>query len=242
MAENGVQIDQSLEYELLQIIEKVNEPVGASSLALTLKTPQATIGRKLHELEFEGYLKKQSNKGRVITEDGKSRLKMLRNDALRQAKVTELLNESSINSEQDLLDILYARRLIEREIAFLAAHKITQEECKRLEKILADQRLDIKYGELGDQQDLEFHRVLGQIAGNKILGQIVSLITTQSHAYLEFSYISKKFESAVKDHEAVLECLIKKDAEGAAKAMVEHIDRVIVDVKKYFNKNQSDRK
>jgi len=228
--------EHNLEYELLQNISDKEDPVGASSLALTLKTSQATIGRKLHELEFHGYLEKKSNKGRVITEEGKKHLKLLESEIVRQSKVNDLINESSITSEKDLLDILYARRLIEKEIVHLAAQRITKDECKTLEKILAEQRLEIKYGALGDQQDLEFHSLIGKISDNKILSQMTNLITTQSHAYLEFSYLSKRFQTAVTDHEAILDCLIDGDAEGAAEAMVLHIDRVIINVKKYFAK------
>jgi DNA-binding GntR family transcriptional regulator len=53
---------------------------------------------------------------------------------------------------------------------------------------------------------------------------------------LEFSYLSKRFQTAVTDHEAILDCLIEGDAEGAAEAMVLHIDRVIRNVIKYFAK------
>jgi len=232
-----LQVENNIEYDLLAYIVKGNEPVGASSLALELNTSQATIGRKLHELEFRGYLRKQSNKGRVITQTGREHFEELKNEELRKHKVNELLNESYVSSEKDLLDILHVRRLLEREIGYLAAQKITSAECKRLKKILADQREEIEHGSLGDKQDLEFHSLLGEISGNKILAQMVNLIMTQGLAYLEFSYIRQTFSTAVADHEKVLKFLIKGDHDGAADAMVEHIDKIISDVKKYFFNN-----
>lgn len=228
-------VGNNMELKLLKHIVKIGEPVGASSLALNLKTSQATIGRKLHELEFLGYLQKKSNKGRVITRRGKSYLKELEAEELRKYKVNELVNESKVSSENDLLDILQVRRLLEKEIAYMAAQKIDREECKILEKILSDQRLEIKYGSLGDQQDLEFHSFLGRISGNKILSQMLNLVVTQSQAYMEFSYIRKKFSTTVTDHEEILKALIRKDPDGSARAMVKHIDRIINDVKKYFS-------
>ncbi|MBU0463798.1 MAG: FCD domain-containing protein, partial [Proteobacteria bacterium] len=151
-------------------------------------------------------------------------------------KVNELVNESNVSSEKDLLDILYVRRLLEKEIAYLAAQKITPEECKQIEKILEDQSLEIKHGSLGDKQDLEFHSLLGKISGNKILAQMVNLIMTQSQAYLEFSYIRKKYSTMVTDHEEILKFFIKGDPAAVAESMVKHIDRIINDVKKYFSK------
>ena len=137
-----------------------------------------------------------------------------------------------------MLDILSVRRLLEKEIACLAAKKITSEECRRLGKILEDQRLEIQQGSLGDAQDLEFHSLLGKISGNKILAQMVNLIMTQSQAYLEFSYIRKKYSTAVTDHEDILKFFIKGDPAGAAESMVKHIDKIMNDVKKYFSKHQ----
>ena len=231
-----LQVENNFEYELLALIVKGDEPVGANSLALKLNTSQATIGRKLHELEFRGYLQKQSNKGRVITQNGREYYEELNNEELRRNRVNELLNESYVSSEGDLLDILHARRLIEREIGYLAAQNITIEECERLKKILAEQRREIKHGSLGDKQDLEFHSLLGKISGNKILAQMVELIMTQGLAYLEFSYIRKTFSTAVNDHEEVLELLIKGDPDAAANSMVKHIDKITSEVKKYFSK------
>jgi GntR family transcriptional repressor for pyruvate dehydrogenase complex len=217
-----LQMENDFEYKLLNCIIKKKEPVGASSLALKLNTPQATIGRKLHELEFRGFLEKHSNKGRVITLKGQEYFDKLVNDELRKHKVNELVNESNVSSEEDLLDILYVRRLLEKEIACLAAQKITPEECRQLAKILEDQSLEIQQGSLGDKQDLEFHSLLGKISGNKILAQMVNLIMTQSQAYLEFSYIRKKYSTAVMDHEEILKFFVKGDPGAAGKAMVEH--------------------
>ena len=78
-----LQSENNFEYTLLNCIIKKSEPVGASSLALKLNTPQATIGRKLYELEFRGYLEKQSNKGRIITLKGRDYFNKLTNDELR---------------------------------------------------------------------------------------------------------------------------------------------------------------
>ena len=231
-----LQMENNFEFNLLNCIIKKNEPVGASSLALKLNTPQATIGRKLHELEFRGYLEKQSNKGRVITLKGREYFEQLKNDELRKYKVNELVNESIVSSEKDLLDILYVRRLLEKEIAYLAALKRTPEECRQIEKILDDQDFQIQGDSLGDKQDLEFHSLLGKISGNKILTQMVNLIMTQSQAYLEFSYIRKKYATAVRDHKEILTFLIKGDPSEAGNAMVKHIDRIISDVKLYFAK------
>ena len=117
------------DYDVLSRMIKENVPVGASSLALMLNTSQAKIGRKLLQLEHRGFLKKQSNKGRVVTAEGQKYFQELKNDTVRAQRVKELIEGSLVSSEKDLLDILTARRVIERETAYLAAKNISREEC-----------------------------------------------------------------------------------------------------------------
>ena len=119
----------SFDYDVLSRMIKENAPVGASSLALILNTSQATIGRKLLQLEHRGFLKKQSNKERVVTAEGQKYFQELKNDTVRAQRVKELIEGSLVSSEKDLLDILTARRVIERETAYLAAKNISREEC-----------------------------------------------------------------------------------------------------------------
>ncbi|OQY51440.1 MAG: hypothetical protein B6230_04910 [Desulfobacteraceae bacterium 4572_89] len=98
--------------------------------------------------------------------------------------------------------------------------------------------LNISQATIGRKlHELEFHSLLGKISGNKILGQMVNLIMTQSQAYLEFSYIRKKYSTAVTDHEDILKFFFQGDPDAAGKSMVKHIDRIISDVKKYFSKD-----
>ena len=57
---------------LLQTINEFNSPVGANYLSSKLDISPATIGRQLKKLEDNGYLTCIGNKGRVLTDKGKS--------------------------------------------------------------------------------------------------------------------------------------------------------------------------
>ena len=82
----------NLEYLILEKIAQLNTPVGASFLCSQIHASQASIGRELHNLEQRGLLEKVSNKGRILTEEGRrryleevARLRACLNDAEEEA-------------------------------------------------------------------------------------------------------------------------------------------------------------
>ncbi len=227
--------DLKLEYEILYQISKNNLPMGASLLSLKIDASQATIGRKLQELEHKNFLKKESNKGRIITSEGKKYLKKLKNDIIKSQNVKELIKDSNSFSKKRLLDILMVRKILERETVRMATKRITKTQLRRLKKIINLQEIKVSQDLLGDEEDLKFHSLLARISGNKVMEQILTLILTQNGVYSEFSYIRKKLHtSIVKDHKGILNAIEKGDAELAANLMVSHIDKIIDDVNKYF--------
>ncbi|MEL7565787.1 MAG: FCD domain-containing protein [Dehalobacterium sp.] len=230
-----VNFDVKFEYEILKEMFNSNLPMGASALALSINVPQATIGRKLQELEYKGYLEKQSNKGRTLTNSGKEYYKKLENDLLKAQKFEELIDETNTFSQKRLLDILYVRKILEKETTKLATENITDAEIKQLEQLINIQEIKVAQNFLGDDEDLKLHRLLAHISGNDVLEQILTLILTQKRVYSNFSYIRKKLPtSIVTDHKSILNAIKSRDAEAAGNAMISHIEKIIDDVNMYF--------
>ena len=228
-----------LEYDILAEIMKSNGPVGASLLALTIDSSQATIGRKLNELENRQYLVKLSNKGRTITEQGRAYFHQLEDEITKAKQFKQLLAESTNFSPRGLLDILHVRRILERETTVLAAGKVTKAGIADLEKILAEQEAKVEQGFLGDEEDLEFHRKMAHFSGNGVLEQLLTIVLTQRGAYSGFSYIRNIRSSAtVIDHKMILQAIRTGDTDRAGDLMVAHIDNIINDVSTYFHNKQ----
>ena len=105
-------------------------------LCSKIDTSQANIGRILHLLEERGLVEKVSNKGRVLTEEGKNHFQRLQQDIQSKEYVKVLLDLYSKNDKQVYLDILEARILLETKTAELAAIRATEEDLRELEQIL----------------------------------------------------------------------------------------------------------
>lgn len=228
--------DLKLIYEILKEIDKSASPLGANILSLKIDSSQSTIGRILQNLEYQGYLEKSSNKGRVITENGKKYLRSLDEKININENTKELIRISSSADKSILLDIMYTRRILERETAYLAAKNITDEEMEELSQIINRQEEQKSLGLLGEKEDLQFHSKIANISGNKILEQIIILILTQKNAYLDFSYIrQRKSFRSTNDHRKIIEALTKREPELASKYMVEHLDSLINDIVKHYD-------
>lgn len=230
-------IDRELKlfHAILKEINESNSPVGASILSLKIDASQATIGRALQNLEYRGYLEKASNKGRVITEKGKEYLESTTEALRAQQKAAELVKVSGSADKKLLLDVLETRKILERETAYLAASKITENQLRELELVIDRQEEEKRKGLLGEKEDLEFHCKIASISRNKVIEQILTLILTQNNVYLEFSYIrQRKAVRSSNDHRKILNAFADKDSELAAKLMVNHLDALIKDVTKYY--------
>lgn len=234
--------DLKLIHDILDEIDKSNSPLGANILSLRIDLSQSTIGRILQNLEYQGYLEKSSNKGRIITEKGKKYLKSLKEKININNNAKELIRISSSADKNTLLDILYTRKILEKETAYLAAKNITEKEIQELTEIIDRQDEQKRLGLLGEKEDLQFHSKIADIAGNKILKQILILILTQKNAYWDFSYIRQKqsFHSP-NYHRKIIEALSKKDPESTSKLMVEHIDSIISDVINYYEEELTEK-
>lgn len=225
---------EDLDYDILKLLSKSEEPLGAVFLSIALRekyyVSQSTIGRKLLQMDYKGYTKKVKNTGRTLTKKGKQFLEPLE-DSLLYEKMKkgfmESLNPSTID---DLIDILVARRGLERESASLAAKNADKQHIVKIEQALIDQKRKIdEYGVAGDEEDNRFHRMIAVASDNRVLLFAISLLRQQNDLAMHFGTVRKLIGGGelYKEHIKILECIKDKDCRGAEQAMEEHINKII---------------
>jgi len=140
-----------------------------------------------------------------------------------------------------LLEILVARRAIEREMAALAAAARNKTDITSLRDILDRQNNLLANGKPMASTDPEFHEEVARISGNKVLQSAVKIIRRSGEGASFFEYIRTKVGSPVgTDHEAVFDAIAAGDPEVAAAAMTRHIDNIIRDVRAYWKDRMRD--
>lgn len=219
---------------LLQTIDRVSLPVGASFLSDELSIPPATIGRMLKAAEDAGYLEQVSNKGRILTDQGRVFLREADAAALREQAAKDLISTATSVTPKQLLEILQVRRLLEPQTAALACANATEKDVQTIEDLAFEQVFDIRRGGLGSEQDLQLHLKLAELSGNAAIYHILKLLLTENSVYIQFSSMSEKMKiQKVTQHDDIVNAIRARSPEKAALVMQQHIDRLIDSEKTY---------
>jgi DNA-binding FadR family transcriptional regulator len=123
-----------------------------------------------------------------------------------------------------LSDLAAVRLPLETTIAALAAQNRTDEHLQRLERaqeILGNPRRGL---EAHVQADLEFHAALAEATGNPLFGIVLAPIQELLIESRRRTLGRHGAELARRHHEAILTAVQSGDADGAARAMREHIE------------------
>lgn len=128
-------------------------------------------------------------------------------------------------------ELLAARRLIEGEIAALAARSIRKSELATLQGTIERMRAHGDDFEQRDAADRDFHMAIAEATGNGSFALIVKALWDQRRGEL-WTRIEEHFhtpalrEKTLSDHGAIVAALAARDSEGARAAMHRHLARV----------------
>ena len=127
------------------------------------------------------------------------------------------------------VDKLYeARRLIEGEIAALAALHASDKDLDRLEQLLTAQVCTLEDAAEYRRMDTKFHSLLAEIAGNPFLMRAAQSLNMLG---LEFRKLASEtpavLAGSIEDHKRIVAAIGNRDAETARSAMARHMDYVL---------------
>lgn len=135
---------------------------------------------------------------------------------------------SVLTVRPDLQDELHdVRRMFEPAVAGAAASRATEEDLADLHRVLDAQRRKIKAGRTAIVEDTAFHASLARATRNRVIVRIMETLNnllTDSRA--KTLKQSGRPVQSLEGHEAVVAAVGRRDADGAARAMREHIDQI----------------
>jgi len=231
---------ENLEYEILTVMEERPEPLGSGLLrqilaSRELDVSEATVGRMLSEMDRKGLTVKQGFQGRVITDQGRQKLDQQKRFQHRMTYGTRFISTLESRKKEDLLDILIARRAIERELARLAAIHATRAEIDLMETVLREQEEYTSQNQMTAEHDVRFHKIIASAAKNRVLAAALDLIRHDGQLSPILEYIRTRVGSRlVVGHGRILKAIRERDPAGAEQAMIEHIESLINDVQRYW--------
>jgi DNA-binding FadR family transcriptional regulator len=184
-------------------------------LAKQLGVSRPSVREALIALEVEGWVEVRTGSGVYVLDRG-GRL----NGSGRQVPA----------AEWGPLELIRARRVIEGEIASLAATQAKRKDVTAIADAIALMNEDTDRGVAPLVGDRAFHTAIAQACGNVVLLETVQTFWDARHGPL-FERLGDYFESvpswrkAIHEHEAVLEAIRAHDPNGARAAMQQHMDK-----------------
>jgi GntR family transcriptional repressor for pyruvate dehydrogenase complex len=124
-------------------------------------------------------------------------------------------------------EIFQFRRLIEPQIASLAAENATSEDIKELKKILKSHEKNIENILESISYDEDFHLAIARATGNSIVLKMVERINDiVVKTRTEASQTVKRRQESIKSHLKIIDSIEKRDSFMAFQAMDEHLMQV----------------
>ena len=225
------------ESRLLRILIEQDAPIGARAARRLLvqeniDVSEATVSRIFARLDALGMTEPVGRKGRHLTRIGRRSTAAAieadrRNDELERAL--------DIRSEGQLLDLLHARRGVERELARAAARNRSDEDLAILERAIAEQRQIIATGISPQGPAMHFHRVVAEMSGNDLLNTISGTLWSDALLPLEklLDIVTTghgTVEHSLPEHESILAAIRDGDPDAADRAVDLHHSRLIDEV------------
>jgi DNA-binding FadR family transcriptional regulator len=181
-------------------------------LAKQLGVSRPSVREALIALEVEGWVEVRTGSGVYVLERrGRPRTKVP-------------------PGEWGPLELIRARRVIEGEIASLAATQAKRKHIQAMRDAIEFMQADADRGVAPLAGDRAFHTAVADACGNVVLLETVQTFWDARHGPL-FERLGDYFETvpswrmAINEHEAVLAAIRARDASGARTAMQIHMDK-----------------
>ena len=129
---------------------------------------------------------------------------------------------------QDMLrEIMEFRRLLEPQVAALAAANITPAQLDRLKILVCDQDRKILAGDDDAPLDAAFHLLLAEATGNRLLHQVFSLMQNAINDCRASSLQNDaRRRASLEAHLKIIDALEARNPEQAARVMRQHLEEV----------------
>ena len=128
------------------------------------------------------------------------------------------------------LELIRARRMLEGETAAMAATCAGPKHLAVMRKAIKSMQLDSQRGLAPLDGDRAFHSAITSACGNAVLQDTIERFWDSRHSPL-FERLGQHFEtqdawqSAIEEHQAILDAIARQDASAARLAMQAHMDK-----------------
>jgi DNA-binding FadR family transcriptional regulator len=191
-------------------------------LAEKFGTSRPSVREALSALEILGVIESRGGKGNFIKDN--------LNSPLYERRFKEL------EEEESPFELLEVRKVVETEIAGLAAEKATSEDIREIEEALDKMKNALDDTPRVMEFDREFHIAIAKAAHNSILFQMMNYLADGLKESLWVNIKEKSWalpghpQKYLEEHTKLLEAIKKGDKKAARRTMYSHLADVEEDL------------
>ncbi|MDM0115936.1 FadR/GntR family transcriptional regulator [Variovorax sp. J22R133] len=135
-----------------------------------------------------------------------------------------------LDSVQAVVHVVEVRRVLEGEIAALAAERATRSQIAALRRALKDIDVAVTQGRDGVAEDLAFHRVIGEATGNPQFRLLLGFLEQYLREGMRITRGNEArrqdfMEEVQLEHRAIVDAIAARDPVAARDRALEHLSR-----------------
>lgn len=130
-----------------------------------------------------------------------------------------------------LEDVLQFRRMVEPDMAALAAANATAREIEEMKILVFDQQRRQLAGADDTDLDEAFHMLLARASGNEVLAAAMAALADMvAESRSEHLQSPRRRHDSLESHLRIIDAVEKRDAAACRRLMEEHLERIEADV------------
>jgi GntR family transcriptional repressor for pyruvate dehydrogenase complex len=203
-----------------------------AELGKQLQVSRTVLREAMGRLEILGLVSVQGPRGMFVSEPA----------GLRHS--VNLLRSALLLSPRELVKFTEFRRALECESARGAAERATPEEIAELEVMCQE----IRRGDLpaadAYRLDFRFHQKLAQITGNEVMQNVMDVVREFVMASIVEGAVTRRRDPEItfRGHMAIVDAIAAHDADGAEKAMRDHMNSVLDSLRDQVKRQEREQK
>src|SRR5690606_30929830 len=204
---------------------------SVQQLAESFQVGRSAIREALTALKAMGLIEMRQGEGTYVKE-------------FQAEDLTFSLATAMLMDQQDVMDLLEVRKIIETGAAATAAEKHTPDDMKKIEEALNGMKEAVGNKELGEASDLQFHLAIAEATQNQMLTNLLLNVsdlmqeTMKETRRITLFSEEKTTERLYNEHLAIYEAIVARDEVAARNAMLIHLNNVEETLGEFFKKSR----
>ena len=226
---------EMVKYMMLRLVRQNETGLGAWEIQVSLREAgielsTATAGRYLKELDNSGLTVKISNKGRVLTQEGRAYMERMDTELMSSYLHKSVKKAAGGSEYKDLFDIYAVRIPIELEAVRLCCRNAAGEEIDEIGRYAESYGHLARDGEDFTNASLDFHVLIAKGTRNHFMAALLGmLIFEQKKIENSLDYLVTRQCGLLfsQQHREIFESIRARDEEKAVRLMQIHFDEII---------------